>query len=87
VHATAGGLDHPAAQMAIAVGEIAKVAAGQGVAFDIVDAALFDLAFVLGRSWATGRDEKAVGLRELPVAALHLGVVERRVDDRRAEII
>ena len=31
VHAAASGLDHPAAQMAVAVGEIAKVAASQAL--------------------------------------------------------
>jgi hypothetical protein len=65
VHAAAGGLDTPAEQMAVAVVEIAKVAAGQGVAFDVVDPTLFDLAFVLGRPRPTGGDEKAVVLGAL----------------------
>ena len=87
VDTAAGGLHTPAEQMAIAVVEVAEGPTSQRVAFDVVDAALLDLAFVLGRPWPTGRDEKAVVLRELPVAALHLGVVERGVDDRGPEIV
>jgi hypothetical protein len=54
---------------------------------DIVDAPLLDIAFVLGRQRPTGRDEEAVVLGKLPIAALHIGIVERGVDDRGAEIV
>jgi hypothetical protein len=52
-----------------------------------VDAPLFHLAFVLGRSRPTRRDKEAVVLGALPVAALDLGVMERGVDDRGPEIV
>ncbi len=87
VDAAPGGLDAPAQQVAIAVVDVAEGAAGQGVALDVVDAALFHLAFVLGRARPTGRDEKAVVLGALAIAALDLGIVERGVDDRGAEIV
>ena len=48
VHAVAGGLDTPAEQVAIAVMQVAEGAPSQGVAFDVVDAALFELPLVLG---------------------------------------
>jgi len=87
VDAAARGLDTPAEQMAIAVVEVPEGAAGQGVAFNVVDAALLDLAFVLGRARPTGRDEKPVVLGALPVAPLHFGVVERGVHDRGTQIV
>jgi hypothetical protein len=51
--------------MAIAVGEVAELSPGEGVALDVVDAALLDLALVLGRARAAGRDEEAVVLGEV----------------------
>ena len=87
VHAPAGDLQAPAQEMTIAVVQIAERAASQGVALDVMDPALLHLAFVLGRARPAGRDEEAVVLGALAVAALDLGVVERRVHDGGAEII
>ena len=87
VEAAAGDLDAPAQEMTIAVVDVAEGAAGQGVALDVVDAALLDLPFVLGRARPTGRDEKAVVLGALAIAALDLGIVQSGVHDRGAEII
>jgi hypothetical protein len=87
VEAAAGDLEAPAEEMAIAVVEVAEGAAGQGVALDVVDAALFDFPFVLGRARPTGCDEKAVVLGALAIAALDLGIVQGGVHDRGAEII
>jgi hypothetical protein len=42
VHAMAGGLDTPPQQVAIAVMDVAEGAPCEGIAFDVVDAALFD---------------------------------------------
>src|SRR5207249_1403001 len=85
--ATTGGLHAPAQEMAIALVDVAEGAARQRVAFDVMDAALLDLAFVLGRPRPTGRDEEAVVLGALAIAALHLGIVQRSVHDGGAEII
>jgi hypothetical protein len=87
VDAAPGGLHAPAPQMAIAVVDVAELSPGEGVALDVVDAALLDLAFMLGRAWPAGRDQEAVVLGELPVAALHLGIVEGGVDDAGPQII
>ena len=81
------GLDAPPQEVAIAVVDVAEGAAGEGVALDIVDPTLFHLAFVLGRPRPTGRDEKAVVLGAVAVAALDLGIVQRGVDDGGAEIV
>ena len=87
VGAPASDLEAPAQQMAIAVVDIAEGAARQRVAFDVVDAALLDLAFVLRRPRPTGRDEEAVVLGALAIAALDFRIVEGRVHDGGAEII
>ncbi len=87
VYAPAGGLHAPAQEMAIALADVAEGAAGKRVALDVVDPALLDLAFVLGRPRATGRDEEAVVLGAVAVGALHLGIVEGGVDDGRPQII
>src|SRR5438093_774328 len=87
VDAPAGDLEAPAQQMAIAVGEVPEGAAGQGVAFDVVDPTLLHLAFVLGRARPTGRDEEAIVLGALAIAALDLGIVQGGVHDGSAEII
>src|SRR5262245_18033684 len=83
----ARGLDAPAQQVTIALVHIAKGSAGQGVALDIVDAPLFDLAFVRRSPGTTRRDEEAVVLGALAVAALHLGIVAGGADDRGAQIV
>src|SRR5207249_328989 len=73
--------------MAVAVVDIAKLAPGQRVALDVVNAALLDLPFVLGCPRATRRNEEPIVFGELPVAPLHLGVVESSADNRGAEIV
>ena len=73
--------------MAIGFVDVAEGAAGERVALDVVDAALFHLPLVLGRARATRRDQKAVVLGEVAVGALHLGIVERGVYDRGSKIV
>ena len=82
-----GDLDTPAPQVTIGLVDVAEGAPGEGVALDVVDAALLDLALVLGRARAAGRDEEAVVLGEVAVAALDLRIVEGGVDDRGPEIV
>jgi hypothetical protein len=87
MYPAAGNLDTPAQQMAIRVVEVAEGPAGQGAAFDVVDAVLFHLPFVFGRARAARGDEEAVVLGALPIRALDLGIIERGVDDGGPEII
>jgi hypothetical protein len=87
VHAAAGDLQTPAAEVPVAVREIAERAPGQRIALDVVHPALLDLALVLRRAGTTRRDQETVMLGKVTVAALDLGIVERRVDDRGAEIV
>jgi hypothetical protein len=87
VHPAAGGLDTPAPEVAIALEEVPEGAAGERVALDVVDAALFHFPLMLGRARPARGDEEAVVLGALPVAALYLGIVEGGVDDRGAEVI
>ena len=65
--------------------DVAEGAAGEGVAFDVVDAALLDLASMRARP--TRAQEKPVVLGALAIAALDFGIVEGRMHDRGPEII
>ena len=73
--------------MPIALVKIPEAAAGQGVALDVVDAALLDFSFMFGRARATGRDQEPVVLGALAVAALHFGIVQSGVHNGGAQIV
>src|SRR5262249_47658666 len=87
VNASAGRLHDPAEQVAIAVVHVAEGAPRESVALDVMNAALLHLSFVLRRVGPTRGDEEAVVLSALAIGALDFGVVERRVDDGRPQII
>src|SRR5439155_20012265 len=87
VDPTTGRLDAPHPDALIRLVHIAKGAARQEIAFDVVHAALLDLALVLGRPRATRRDEKAVVLGALAIRALDDRIVEGGVDNRRFQIV
>ena len=82
-----GRLHTPAERVRVGVMDVAERPARQAVALHVVDAPLFDLPLVLGRAGATGGDEEAVVLGQLPVDALHLGIVERGLDDGGLEVV
>ena len=62
-------------------------ATAEEVALDVVHAALFDLAFVLGSARAAGSDQEAVVLGALAVGLLDLGVMPAGMSNGGFEIV
>jgi len=87
VFAQAGGGKAPGAHVGIGLRQQGGRAAAEEIAFDVVDAALLDLALVLGRAHAAGGDEKAVVLGTLTIALLDERVIAQRADDGSLEIV
>src|SRR5262249_43320290 len=59
----------------------------QEIALDVVDAALFDFAFMFGGARPTGCEQKAVVLGTLAVGLLHLRVVPAGFGDGGLEVV
>ena len=85
--ALSGGGQTPLTNILVGLRERGGCATPEEIARDIVHAALFDLAFVLGRARATGSDEEAVMLGTLAVALLDLGVIPGSLGNASLEIV
>jgi hypothetical protein len=83
----ARGLDTPHPDSLIRLVHIAKGAAREEIAFDVVDTALLHFPFVLGGPRPARRDEKLVVLGAFAVRALDDRIVERGLHDRRFQIV
>ncbi len=81
------GLHTPAERVLVRVVDVAERPARQAVAAHVVDAPLFHLPLVLRRLGPAGGDEEAVVLGQLPVDALHFGVVEHGPDDGGLQVV
>src|SRR5579883_1392844 len=86
VQAGAGDVERPVTEILVGLVDVAEGAAGKGVAFDVVDAALH-LALVLRGGHAAGGDRESVVLGGLPVGALDLGIPEAGAGDGSLEIV
>src|SRR5579872_4615086 len=79
-------MKRPVAEVLVGLVDISEDAPSEGVALDVMDAAL-DLALVLRSRDAAGSDREAVMLRHAAVGALDLGILEAGAGDGRFEIV
>ena len=82
-----GGRLAPGAHVGVRPGQCRRRPAPEEVALDVVDPALLDLPFMLGRPRGAGGEEEAVVLGTFPVGRLDLRVVEAGPGDARLEVI
>ena len=87
VNAQSSGRFTPGLHILIGLKEGSVRTATQEIALHIVDAALFDLAFVFWRVGSARRNEKAIVFGAFPIRLLNLWVIPAGSDDGRLEIV